>query len=71
MYNLMIVPFLGLFAIASAAQAGNQNDDLELNVADTLKNTTGYTQILMIGPDKDDGKLNNIMDGCFQTITQK
>ena len=43
MYNLMIVPFLGLFfAIASAAQAGNQNDDLELNVADTLKNTTGY-----------------------------
>ena len=72
MYNLMLVPFLGLFfAIASAAQAGNQNDDLESNVADTLKNTTGYIQILMIGPDKDDGKPNRYDGWLFSDTSRK
>ena len=72
MYNLIAVPFLVLFfATASAAQTGNQNDDLELNVADTLKNTTGYTQILMIGPDKDDGKPNRYNGWLFSDTSRK
>ena len=72
MYNLMAVPFLGLFfVIASAAQAGNQNGDLKLNVADTLKNTTGYIQILMIGPDKDDGKPNRYDGWLFSDTSRK
>ena len=72
MFNLMAVPFLGLFfVIASAAQAEYQNDDLKLHVADTLKNTTGYIQILMIGPDKDDGKPNRYNGWLFSDMSRK
>ena len=72
MFNLIAVPFLGLFfVIASAAQAEYQNDDLKLHVADTLKNTTGYIQILMIGPDKDDGKPNRYNGWLFSDTSRK
>ena len=72
MFNLIAVPFLGLFfVIASAAQAEYQNDDLKLHVADTLKNTTGYIQILMIGPDKDDGKPNRYNGWLFSDMSRK
>ena len=72
MYNLIVVPLLGLFfSIASAVQAGNQNDDLELNIADTLKNTTGYIQIFMLGPDKDDGKPNRHNGWLFADTSRR